>query len=150
MRFRRGAASTSSSTGSSTSSPTDDAELLAEAAEAEAAWNSLAPRTSAEEAYGDYQLVVDAIADRLLDIRESYARSLDDDAADEYRAEFTRAATRRFRRYATLLADLDDVSAVVDRPRAGVGVAWPEEARELEVRAASRARPCFESVRPSA
>ena len=34
--------------------------------------------------------------------------SLDEDAAAEYAAEFTRAATRRFRRYATLLADLDE------------------------------------------
>lgn len=86
---------------------TDDADLLAEAAEAEAAWNS-ATAGVAEEAYGDYQLVVDAIADRLLDIRESYASTLDDDASSEYTAEFTRAATRRFRRYATLLADLDE------------------------------------------
>lgn len=84
----------------------DDAELLAEAAEAEAAWNA-APAEEAEEAYGDYQLVVDAIADRLLDIREAYSGSLDEDAAREYAAEFTREATRRFRRYATLLADLD-------------------------------------------
>jgi NTP pyrophosphatase (non-canonical NTP hydrolase) len=85
----------------------DDADLLAEAAEAEQAWNSTAAE-DAEEAYGDYQLVVDAIADRLLDIRESYARSLDEDAATEYAAEFTRAATRRYRRYSTLLADLDE------------------------------------------
>ena len=56
----------------------DDAELLAEAAEAEGAWNAAAAE-DAEEAYGDYQLVVDAIADRLLDIRESYAHTLDED-----------------------------------------------------------------------
>jgi hypothetical protein len=86
---------------------TDDADLLAEAVEAESAWNS-ATTEDAEEAYGDYQLVVDAIADRLLDIRESYAGSLDDDASSGYTAEFTRQATRRFRRYATLLADLDE------------------------------------------
>ena len=85
----------------------DDAELLQEAEEAEAAWNA-AGRETAEEAYGDYQLVVDAIADRLLDIRETYAHSLDEDAAEEYRDTFTRAASRRFRRYATLLADLDE------------------------------------------
>ena len=84
----------------------DAAALLAEAIEAESAWNS-ASAESAEDAYGDYQLVVDAIADRLLDIRESYARSLDDDAATAYANEFTRQATREFRRYATLLADLD-------------------------------------------
>ena len=86
----------------------DDADLLAEVEEAEARWNS-ASAEAAEEAYGDYQLVVDAIADRLLDIRETYATSLDQDAASEYSAEFTRTATRRFRRYATLLADLDEL-----------------------------------------
>ena len=84
----------------------DDADLLGEAREAERAW-SAAPAAAAEEAYGDYQLVVDAIADRLLDIRESYGHSLDDDVAEEYAAEFTKQATRRFRRYTTLLADLD-------------------------------------------
>ena len=85
----------------------DDAELLAEAAAAEQAWND-AGRDDAEEAYGDYQLVVDAIADRLLDIRETYAHALDDTTAEAYRVAFNRAATRRFRRYASLLADLDD------------------------------------------
>jgi hypothetical protein len=85
----------------------DDAELLAEAAQAESAWNSSSAE-SAEEAYGDYQLVVDAIADRLLEIRETYAHSLDEEAADEYRDAFTREAGRRYRRYATLLADLDE------------------------------------------
>ncbi len=85
----------------------DDAELLTEATAAESAWNASAA-DDAEEAYGDYQLVVDAIADRLLDIRESYARSLDEAAAAEYTAEFTRAATRKYRRYTTLLADLDE------------------------------------------
>ena len=85
----------------------DDADLLTEAAAAEAAWNSSAV-DGAEEAYGDYQLVVDAIADRLLDIRESYAHALDDATADEYREAFTRAASRRYRRYTTLLADLDE------------------------------------------
>ncbi len=84
----------------------DDAELLTEALDAESAWDS-SPAEDAEEAYGDYQLVVDAIADRLLDIRESYSQSLDEQAAVEYAAEFTRQATRRYRRYATLLADLD-------------------------------------------
>ena len=84
----------------------DDADLLQEAVEAEAAYGKSSAE-DAEEAYGDYQLVVDAIADRLLDIRESYARTLDSDAAEEYGAEFTREATKRYRRYATLLADLD-------------------------------------------
>ena len=85
---------------------TDDDELLAEPVDAESRWNA-APADESEEAYGDYQLVVDAIADRLLEIRESYSQSLDDASAAEYAAEFTKQATRRYRRYATLLADLD-------------------------------------------
>jgi hypothetical protein len=85
----------------------DDAELLEEAVEAEVAYGKSSAET-AEEAYGDYQLVVDAIADRLLDIRETYAATLDEDAAQEYTYEFNRAATRRYRRYVTLLADLEE------------------------------------------
>ncbi len=82
----------------------DEAELLAEAQDADGAWTH-AGRDEAEELYGDYQLVVDAIGDRLLDVRETYAATLGDDAVDEYRAAFNRAATKRFRRYAGLLAD---------------------------------------------
>ena len=84
----------------------DEADLLREAREAEEAWNR-AGRDTAEEAYGDYQLVVDAIADRLLDVREAYASTLDAAPADEYRRAFAAAAARRFRRYASLVADLD-------------------------------------------
>jgi hypothetical protein len=84
----------------------DEAELLREAVEAEEAWNR-AGRDEAEEAYGDYQLVVDALADRLLDLRESYAATLDGDALDDYRRAFAAAAARRFKRYASLVADLE-------------------------------------------
>ena len=85
----------------------DEAALLEEATQADAAWTNAAADES-EELYGDYQLVVDAIADRLLDIRETYAATLDDASAEEYRASFTRAARRRFPGYSTLLADLDE------------------------------------------
>jgi hypothetical protein len=66
-----------------------------------------AGRDTAEEAYGDYQLIVDAIADRLLDVREAYAATLADDAVDAYRRTFASAAAKRFRRYASLVADLE-------------------------------------------
>jgi NTP pyrophosphatase (non-canonical NTP hydrolase) len=82
----------------------DEADLLAEAETADQAWTR-AGREAAEELYGDYQLVVDAIADRLLDVRETYAATLGDDAVDEYRDVFTRAATKRYRRFAGLLAE---------------------------------------------
>jgi hypothetical protein len=87
----------------------DEAELLEEAQEADDAWTH-ADRDEAEELYGDYQLVVDAIGDKLLDVRETYAATLEDEAADEYRAAFNRAASKRFHRYTGLLADDWDVT----------------------------------------
>lgn len=80
----------------------DEAPLLAETQAAEEAWTR-AHREEAEELYGDYQLVVDALAERLYDVREAYAASLDAESAEAYRAAFDRAARKRFRRYAGLL-----------------------------------------------
>jgi hypothetical protein len=82
----------------------DEASLLADAETADAAWTN-ADRDESEELFGDYQLVVDAIAERLLDVRETYAATLDEDTAGRYRAAFDRAARKRFGRYATLLDD---------------------------------------------
>ena len=85
---------------------TDESALLHEADEAEAAWVR-AGRDEAEESYGDFQLVVDAIADGLLEIREAYASTLDEDATEEYRGAYQRAVARRFRRYSSVVADLE-------------------------------------------
>ena len=84
----------------------DEASLLNEAVEAEAAWVR-AGRDEAEESYGDFQLVVDAIADRLLERRETYVATLDAESAEEYRRSFHAGAARRYRRYASLVADLE-------------------------------------------
>ena len=80
----------------------DEASLLEEAHEADAAWTS-AGADESEELYGDYQLVVDTVGERLYDLRETYAASLDEQTAEDYRAVFNRAATKRFRRFAALL-----------------------------------------------
>lgn len=82
----------------------DEAPLLEEARAAERGWNA-ASAESAEEAYGDWQLVADTIADRLLDVREAYAATLDETAADGYRAAFARGAGRRFPRFAGLVRE---------------------------------------------
>ena len=74
----------------------DEVELLREAEEAERAYDN-AEREVAEDAYGDYQLVLEAIADALADLRDTYAATLDDDTRDTYEHEFDRAANRRFR-----------------------------------------------------
>jgi hypothetical protein len=83
---------------------TDEAALLEEAREAEKAWQQ-AGREDAEEVYGDWQLVADAIAERLLDIRETYAAALDGPAAVGYRGAFDRETKRRYPRFAWLLDD---------------------------------------------
>ncbi len=82
----------------------DEAGLLAEAEDADAAW-SRAGREETEELYGDYQLVVDAIGDGLLDLRETYAATLPEDVAAEYRSAFTRRARKRFPGYVSLLEE---------------------------------------------
>jgi hypothetical protein len=74
----------------------DEAELLREAETAERAYDS-AERENAEEAYGDYQLVLAAVADALAERRDTYAATLGDDVRDTYEREFDRAANRRFR-----------------------------------------------------
>ena len=80
----------------------DDARLLTEAGEADGAWTD-ASRDDAEELYGDYQLVVDAIGERLYEIRETYATTLDEGTAEKYRTAFDRAARKRLGRYASFL-----------------------------------------------
>ena len=91
----------------------DQAELLHEAEEADAAWTQ-GDREDSEELYGDYQLVVDAIGERLYDLRETYASTLDEATAAEYREGFNRAA-------AQALPPLRIV------PRGGLG--WPFRSR---------------------
>lgn len=80
----------------------DEAELLAEAEEADASWTAADPDET-EELYGDYQRVVDAIGEALYDLRETYAATLGERVADEYRAAFDRAARKRFGRLASFL-----------------------------------------------
>jgi hypothetical protein len=82
----------------------DETDLLDEADAADAAWTN-AERDETEERYGDYQLVADAVGERLYDVREAYASTLDDGAAEEYRKAFNGAALKRFRRLAGFLED---------------------------------------------
>jgi hypothetical protein len=82
----------------------DEAALLEEARIADEAWTR-ADAAKTEELYGEYQLVVDSVGERLHDSREAYASSLDETTAEEYRAAFDRAALKRFGRYATFLTE---------------------------------------------
>jgi hypothetical protein len=73
----------------------DEADLLREAEAAERAYDG-AEREEAEEAYGHFQLVVEAIADALAERRDTYAATLADEVREAYEREFDRAANRRF------------------------------------------------------
>ena len=54
-------------------------------------------RDDAEEVYGDYVDAIDAVKDALADMRDRFAATLDEDAADEYAQAFEDAARRRWR-----------------------------------------------------
>lgn len=71
-------------------------DLLADVRDAKAAYDR-AGREDAEEAYGDYMDIVDAVKDALADMRDRFARTLHEGAAEEYEAVFERAARRRWR-----------------------------------------------------
>ena len=75
----------------------DEAALIEEAEEAERAYDR-ADREDAEEAYGDFQLVLEAGAERLEELRDTYAATLEPDAAEAYERSFERAARKRFPR----------------------------------------------------
>jgi hypothetical protein len=44
--------------------------------------------------------VLESLADRLGDVRDAYAATLDDDASEQYTSSFDRAARKRFPRVA--------------------------------------------------
>ena len=73
----------------------DEAELLREAETAVRAYDA-AEREDAEEAYGDYQLVLESVVESLEEFRDTYAMTLDDDSRDAYEQTFSRAARKRF------------------------------------------------------
>lgn len=82
----------------------DESELVAEARAADSAVTNASAGES-EERYGDFQLVVDAIGERLYDLREAFARTLEGGDADEYRSAFDKASRKRFGVLASFLED---------------------------------------------
>ena len=82
----------------------EHAGLVADCEAAERAYDR-APRDEAEERYGDYVDLVETGTEVLADLRDHFASTLDDDAADEYIAAFNRAVLKRFRRFALEIED---------------------------------------------
>jgi hypothetical protein len=86
---------------------TDYASLLERIAEAREAYTR-APRTEAEYRFAEYQAWVADGTTALADLRDGYASTLDDDAAEEYEAVFNRAVLRRFGDLALEIESEDD------------------------------------------
>jgi hypothetical protein len=76
----------------------DHADLLADVAAAERAYDD-ADREDAEERYGEYVDLVEEGTETLADIRDSFKRTLDEDAGEEYEAAFSRAVKKRLPRF---------------------------------------------------
>ena len=72
----------------------EHADVIAEAQTRLEAYNR-ADRDEAEELYGDYVDAVETGTELLADMRWEYIRTLDDEAAEEYEAEFNRAVAKR-------------------------------------------------------
>jgi uncharacterized protein YukE len=70
--------------------------LLDEVRKRKAAYDR-ADRGESEEAYGDYMDSVDAVRDALEEMRDRFAKTLGEDALDEYEETFDRAARKRWR-----------------------------------------------------
>ena len=74
----------------------DDSDLLDDVDRALARYDG-AGRDEAEELYGDYQLAIEAATDRLAELRDTYARTLDEDDAEQYVHEFNGSVVSRWR-----------------------------------------------------
>lgn len=82
----------------------DHRGLIEDCIAAERAYNR-ADRDEAEERYGDYVDLVETGTEVLANLRDNFAATLDDAAADEYEQAFNRAVLRRFRRFALEIED---------------------------------------------
>ena len=83
----------------------DYADLIRECDEAEDTYDR-AEREDAEELYGDYMDLVETGTEALAELRDNYARTLDEAAAEEYADTFNRAVLRRLPRFALEIEDL--------------------------------------------
>jgi hypothetical protein len=73
--------------------------LIRECMQAERAYND-ALREEAEERYGDYVDLVETGTELLADLRDHFASTLEEAAAEAYEAEFNRAVVKRLPRFA--------------------------------------------------
>ena len=77
----------------------ESAALILACVEAEAAYDQ-AERDEAEERFGDYQGLVETGTEELASLRDHFAATLGEAAAEQYETEFNRAVHKRFPRFA--------------------------------------------------
>ena len=77
----------------------DYAGLIRDCEQAERAYRQ-ADRDDAEERYGDYMDLVETATEALARLRDNYAATLGEEAAEQYEATFNRAVLRRLPRFA--------------------------------------------------
>jgi hypothetical protein len=73
----------------------DEADLLEECREKFSAYQH-AGREDREEAYGDFSDAVETATEALADMRDRFARTLDEDAGETYEDSFSRAVRKRW------------------------------------------------------
>ncbi len=76
----------------------ENADLVREA-EAALREYGRAERDEAEARYERYRDLVETGQDELVELRDTYARTLDEDTAEEYEAAFNRRVRKRFPRF---------------------------------------------------
>ncbi|MFL5755218.1 MAG: hypothetical protein ACJ77N_02880 [Chloroflexota bacterium] len=77
----------------------DHRGLIDDCVAAERAYNRVG-RDEAEERYGDYLDLVETGTEVLADLRDTFARTLDEETAEEYVAAFNQAVAKRLPRFA--------------------------------------------------
>ena len=77
----------------------DHSGLIDDCLTAERSYNR-ADRDEAEERYGDYVDLLETGTELLADLRDNFALTLDEEAAQEYQGAFNRAVLKRLRRFA--------------------------------------------------
>jgi hypothetical protein len=75
----------------------ENRDLIRRVDEAERAYDE-AERDEAEEHYSAFLDLVEIAADELVEMRDAFAATLDEEAAEEYEHAFARAARKRFPR----------------------------------------------------
>jgi hypothetical protein len=83
----------------------EQAVLIADCDEAERAYDA-ADRAEAEERYASYLDLVETGTELLGALRDNFASTMDEEAAEEYEDEFNRGVVRRLPRFAIEIEDV--------------------------------------------